>query len=108
MVACKEGKYALVEKLLERGASLSDIDLVSGHVLVSCVMVWCPVCTALCLSVFVSSFHFSPHVLTVGRDDAAALCCDGGLRIYSENLGETTERTGASSKCKLELKLTQS
>ena len=28
MVACKEGKYALVEKLLERGASVSDIDLV--------------------------------------------------------------------------------
>jgi ankyrin repeat protein len=28
MVACKEGKYALVEKLLERGATLSDIDLV--------------------------------------------------------------------------------
>ena len=28
MVACKEGKYALVEKLLERGASLSDIDVV--------------------------------------------------------------------------------
>ncbi|CAB3983026.1 serine threonine- phosphatase 6 regulatory ankyrin repeat subunit A-like [Paramuricea clavata] len=27
MVACKEGKYALVEKLLERGASLSDIDM---------------------------------------------------------------------------------
>jgi hypothetical protein len=28
MVACKEGKYALVEKLLERGAPLSDTDMV--------------------------------------------------------------------------------
>lgn len=28
MMACKEGKYAVVEKLLEKGASVSDVDLV--------------------------------------------------------------------------------
>lgn len=34
MVACREGKYALVEKLLERGALLTDTDLVSSEFLV--------------------------------------------------------------------------
>ena len=41
MVACKEGKYALVEKLLERGASISDIDLVCLPSVKSVMSMYC-------------------------------------------------------------------
>ena len=81
MVACKEGKYALVEKLLERGASVSDIDLV-------------------CLPFVKSStnLHYQPPIIALSFNSQERAKSVAGFSPCSHQVGIVDNKSTASFK----------
>ena len=92
MVACKEGNYRVVQKLFEKGASVSETDMVRRSGI-------------LFFSDFVTILYFSwkreLHVnVYLARDDTSSLCRVVRLRTHSQISSITTKGFSFNDKRK--------